>query len=182
MAGASGPLSKVGLIANDPGTGISESYFHSPQAAGWGHAFAAAPNCQGVQCDECWDLPVRCTAGHSTGGEPLGLSLSGLPDGVDTIEAKVKDAVGLTATVTTSVSMDSTLPYGLTITGLPASHEIGEGQYHIRASASDGAGAVASSGIASITFQMNGKEIGTPTGCLLTRAVYHDQQRMDDQR
>ncbi len=160
----SGSLAKIGLIANDPGIGVSESYFHSPQAAGWGHAFAAVPNCVGVQCDECWDLAARCTAGHSTSGEPLGYSLNGLPDGVDTIEAKVKNAAGQTATVSTSVSMDSTVPYGLSITGLPASHEIGEGQYHLRASASDGSGSLQSSGVASITFKLSGKEIGTPTG------------------
>jgi RHS repeat-associated protein len=160
---ASGNNAKVGLIANDPGIGISADSFSSPQEVSWGHAFSAVPGCEGAQCNECWNYEAKCEAGHSSGKEPLTYSLKGLPDGKDTIEAKVEDATTLAASTSVTVSMDSSAPHNITLTGLPSSHEVGESNYHLKATASDGA-SIESSGIESIAFQMDGKEIGSASG------------------
>ena len=160
---ASGNTAEIGLIANDPGIGISADSFSSPQEVSWGHGFSAVPGCEGVQCDECWNYEVKCEAGHSSGKEPLPYSLKGLPDGKDTIEAKVEDATTLAASTSITVSMDSTAPHNVTLIGLPASHEIGESNYRLRATASDGS-SIESSGIESIAFQMDGVAIGASSG------------------
>jgi hypothetical protein len=159
---------RIGLVANDPGIGINKDSFGSPQAIGWGQAFTAVNGCESVQCNECWNWASKCESGHSTSGEPLTYSLSGLPDGKDTVEAKVEDAAGLTASVTGTVSIDNTPPYGIEVTGLPAGYEVGDKTYHFMVKASDGEGSVPSSGIKSIMTMLDGTELSSsfnPSSC-----------------
>lgn len=155
---------KVGFAATDPGIGVSAYSITSPQAGSWGHReFQGLSGCEGVQCDECWNWASKCEAGHSSSNEPLTYSLSGLPDGKDTVEAKVEDATGLSAAATGTVEVDSTAPHGLALTGLPSNKEIGEGTYTFTAEATDGEGATESSGIASISLSVDGQPLTNPT-------------------
>jgi hypothetical protein len=156
---------KIGTVPTDPGIGISAASYSSPQASGWGHSFQAVPGCNGVQCDECWNLSSRCEAGHSTSGEPLAYSLSGLPDGEDTVEVKVENATGETAATTGKVLMDSTAPHSITLSGLGSGNQIGEYEHrHVKIEATDGSGSTPSSGVKSIAIAIDGREIGKAQG------------------
>ncbi len=156
---------KIGTVPTDPGIGISAASYSSPQASGWGHGFQAVPECHGVQCDECWNLSSRCEAGHSTSNEPLSSTLSGLPDGEDTVEVKVENATGETATTTGKVLMDSTPPHSITLSGLGSGNQIGEYEHsRVKVEATDGSGSNPSSGVKSIAVAIDGREIGKPQG------------------
>lgn len=148
--------------AYDPGMGISKEIWSSPNASKWsGEPSAGSPDrhpeyhCHsGIQCAWTW-LPNSTLQGPS-GGELL-------PEGEDTVELKVEDPVGLSAsTGAYKVKIDNTRPYNVTLTGLPSNHEIDDGQHFLlKASASDSL-----SGVASITLAMDGQPIGSPAkGC-----------------
>jgi RHS repeat-associated protein len=155
---------KVGTVPVDPGIGISAASYSSPQASGWGHGLQAVPGCQGAQCDECWNYASRCESGHSTSGEPLTYSLSGLPDGKDTVEVKVENATGETASISGTVSMDSTPPHSIALSGLGPGGQVGAGEYHLKAEATDGSGSTPSSGVKSLALYIDGHEVGSPSG------------------
>ena len=156
---------KVGTVPTDPGIGISAVSYSSPQASGWGHGFQAVPGCKGVQCDECWNLSSRCESGHSTSNEQLTYSLSGLPEGEDTVEVKVENATGETATTTGKVLIDNAPPHNITLSGLGSGNQIGEYEHsHAKIEATDGSGSTPSSGVKSIAVAIDGREIGKPQG------------------
>jgi hypothetical protein len=124
----------VKLIATDPGLGVSETAFKWPghTEAEWGYKTSyiypttfSTGLCNGVQCQE----KMEDQAGPSK-----------LAEGEDTIEATTADPVGLKASTTATVRYDNKAPTGVTISGLPESHEIGEGQYQLKlqATATDG--------------------------------------------
>jgi len=137
------------LNSSDPGLGISSGEVKSPTSPGWPGGGVNA-NCTGVQCDETTEAL---------------LNLEHLSDGEDVIEATVKDPVGLSsATAKTTVKIDNTAPYNVAISGLPPYNEIGYGNYKVKVSATDGSGTTPSSGVASMTLSVDGKEIGTPHG------------------
>ncbi len=154
---SSSARSKWGLVANatDPGLGVQKVTWSSPQAPNWGSTQTDG-ECKGVECEESW-APGRPISGTEQ-----------LPEGEDTVEAKVEDPVGLTATSGPyKVKMDDAAPYNLTLTGLPAGNEIRDGQQvTVRATATDGKKPTVSSGIASLVLEMDGQPIGSPSsGC-----------------
>ncbi len=157
--------SKIGLNAYDPGLGVDGAGLRSSNKPEWGFSPRqwSGDGCKGLQCTECFEH--ECAGGLH--GSPLSLSLwegGELPEGEDTIEAKVEDAVGLTATVTGGkVNVDNTAPYGITVTGLPSSKEIGEAEYPLKVQATDGTGS-RSSGVASIALAVDGVGVGMPSG------------------
>ncbi len=156
---------KIGTVPTDPGIGISAASYSSPQDSGWGHGFQAVSGCHGVQCDECWNFSSRCESGHSTSGEPLAYSLSGLPDGEDTVEVKAENATGETAATTGKVLMDSTPPHNITLSGLGSGNQLGEYEHsHVKIEATDGSGSTPSSGMKSIAVTVDGREISKPQG------------------
>jgi RHS repeat-associated protein len=143
--------------ATDPGIGIKKETWASPQAPKWGQSFTLT--CKGIQCSE-----------SRTSLDSLkGSGAESLPDGEgDTVEVKVEDAAGLSATKTVKPKIDDTPPHGLTLSGLPGSKEISDGQqFVLKASATDGTSPTPSSGIASIALSMDGQPIGNPSkvGC-----------------
>jgi RHS repeat-associated protein len=156
----------VGVKAFDPGIGVASEGLSSSSKAGWGYAPKESKEneCQGVQCNECYEAECTTTKAHGT---PLALSLSGtgeLPEGEDPIEAKVQDDAGLSTTVPGTIKVDNTPPHNLTLTGMPAGNEISEGEYHLAAEATDGSGSVPSSGVKSLAIAVDGREIGKPNG------------------
>jgi streptogramin lyase len=150
----------IGVTALDPGMGIDELRVSSPQVPGWGHGMKEASGCEGLQCNECWNYASRCEAGHSTSGEPLITGLTGLTDGEDTIETKVKDAVGLSATATRVVMVDNTPPHSIVLSGLGPGGQIGSGEYQLKAEATDGSGSTPSSGMSTLALSIDGHELG----------------------
>jgi RHS repeat-associated protein len=137
----------VELSASDPGVGLNEYTLSSPRSAEWGTVVKACT--AGLPC-----------AQHATAS----VKLTGLPEGEDTIKATAHDPVGLSASSERVVKIDNLPPHGITLSGLPASKEIGAGEYKLKAEAADGEGATGSSGIRSIALSIDGREVGRPSG------------------
>jgi RHS repeat-associated protein len=150
---ASTTTGKWGLkaTATDPGLGVSKEIWSSPNASKWG-ASSQVAGCEGAQCDESVSV-----------SSPLkGKGTETLPEGEDTVEVKAEDPLGLTATKSTKVKVDNAPPHSVTLSGLPSTHEISDGQHFLlKASATSGL-----AGMASIVLTMDGQEIGTASkGC-----------------
>ncbi len=136
----------------DPGLGVSSVTWSSPSAPHWGTTRSYLNYlCAGVQC-----LPEELLVA------PIKGSAETLPEGEDTIEVKVADPVGLTATTSTKVKVDNAPPHGLTLSGLPSTHEISDGQHFaLKAGATS-----ALAGMASLYLTMDGQVVGTTAkGC-----------------
>jgi RHS repeat-associated protein len=143
------------LTATDPGVGLSRySGFQgsSPNKAGWNPVGGNLANiCYGVQC--------------SQSGTAQFFWQEGLPSGEDTVEFWARDGVGLTSTkVSEKVKVDATSPYEVTLTGLPANKELGNGQVKLKATARDGSEAFSGSGIESLVLKVDGQAVGKPSG------------------
>lgn len=156
---------EFGLDARDPGIGVAKQGLSSPNKAGWGYTLQneTRNECQGVQCNQCFEPPCKGIASGT--GQPLTYSLAAaaggeLPEGEDTIQGKVEDNVGLSVTASAKVKIDSAPPKSLTLSGLPSNHEISDGEHFlIKASATDGVTGTPSSGIASILLELDGKPL-----------------------
>jgi RHS repeat-associated protein len=123
----------------------------SPNKAGWNPVGGGSPEvCRGVQCSQ------------SATGQFFWQE--GLPSGEDTVEFFAKDGVGLTAEVSEKVKVDTTRPYAIALSGLPANKELGDSEVKVKASAKDGSEAFSGSGIESIALKIEGKEIGSASG------------------
>jgi RHS repeat-associated protein len=163
-----GPHTAGGFEATaaDPGTGINEWLPSSPNASEWGKKVKG-------------DCTIECLSeGTTTAPLTMEFDWSGfgsqwdggayvehyLPDGEDTVEVKVSDAVGLSAKAAVKIKVDQTPPHNITLAGLPPNDEIGNGEYHLKASATDGSGSTPSSGVASLVLKVDGKQVGSPAG------------------
>jgi RHS repeat-associated protein len=154
-----------GINAVDIGIGIYKQGLSSPNKAGWGYTAKneARNECRGVQCNECYEPP--CAGIRSGTGKPLTYTLAAaaggeLPEGEDTIQGKVEDDVGLSATASGKLKIDNAPPKGFTLSGLPSNHEISDGQHFLlKGSATDGVTGTPSSGLASILLELDGKPL-----------------------
>jgi RHS repeat-associated protein len=144
---------KFEALGTDPGIGLTEWSQSSPQSSGW--AFGGKLYCEGVQCPESYPRVYDYYGSTEVDGE-------------NTIEFKVKDGLGLTSTGTTKVKIDGTAPHEIALTGLPPNLEIGDGVYHLKASAKDGSGTTISSGVASLVLKVDGAQVGSPQGSCST--------------
>jgi RHS repeat-associated protein len=143
------------IKSSDPGIGISGWLFSAPGWSAETNLLTGKLSCYGVQCPPQENLGLGYEyAGHK------------LPDGEDTVEMKVWDAVGLNATAVSpaKIKVDGTPPHSITLTGLPSGNVFGDGQYELKASATDGSGSTPSSGIASLALSIDGVRIGNPSG------------------
>jgi RHS repeat-associated protein len=150
---ASTTSGKWGLKASatDPGLGVSKEIWSSPNASKWGGS-AQVAGCEGAQCNES----------VSVGSTLKGKGTETLPEGEDTVEVKVEDPVGLTEKRSAKVKVDNAPPHNVTLSGLPSTHEISDGQHFLlKASATSGL-----AGMASIALTMDGQAVGSPSkGC-----------------
>lgn len=161
---------EFGLNASDKGIGINKEGLSSPSKAGWGYALKKETRneCQGVQCNQCYE--PACAGKASGNGKPLSYALGSaeggeLPEGEDTVEGKVEDAVGLSATPKATIKIDNAPPHNITLSGLPSNHETVDGQHlSLKASATDGTEGTRSSGIASILLEVDGQSVSGPQG------------------
>jgi RHS repeat-associated protein len=143
------------LTGTDPGIGFGRGGFYarSPNNTSWrtDGGSTEADVCKGVQC-----------AQNATG--VVGGLMDALPSGEDTIELFAGDGVGLKSEVTEKVKVDNTLPYAITLTGLPPNNELNDGEVKVKATAKDGTESFGGSGIESLELSVNGKSVGTPAG------------------
>ncbi len=153
----------LALTAFDPGIGINGFSLSSPNKEGWGIK-SWRIGCAGAQCTECYEneCPTKVhgkpwTMSFESLGKNFGLG--SLPEGKDTVEEKVEDAVGLTATASTEVKVDNAPPHNIELLGLPAGNVIGDGTYHFTAKATDGEGTTPSSGVKSIVVSIDGRRL-----------------------
>ena len=161
---------RLDLTGTDPGIGVSGVEWKAPGTPGWepydGKAFFTgerrSQQCAGAQCEGC--IGYSCTI-----AEPETTTLFGLPDGEDRIEARVLNATKAYAAATAIVKVDDTPPENLSLSGLPAGLEITnatDSQSHLSlaATATDGKTGTPSSGVASLSLLVDGKQVGTPSG------------------
>jgi RHS repeat-associated protein len=148
---------ELGAEAYDPGTGIYKYTWYSPNAPKWGLTFnKLEAGCKGVQC------PRTPFLSYELESEYWDHTTEHLPEGEDTVELKVEDAVGLAATTKTIVKVDNAPPYNLSVMGLPSTHEIDDGQHFLL----KGSATSKLAGVASLRLTMDGQEVGTPAkGC-----------------
>jgi streptogramin lyase len=165
LYGTGGWLSKYGgaveFVAKDSGIGVSGTkleYETSP--AKWeqlsAHNYLEVENsCQGVQCyqehREDWTLDPK------------------LPNGEDKIRYKAEEAMAGTQSTEsegqTTLKVDAARPHSVLLNGLPWGNELSERAYELTAEATDGEGpTIASSGVKSIAFFVDGHEFGTAGG------------------
>lgn len=173
---------KFGLDAFDPGIGVHVEGFRLPGKTGWEEFHLTEEvnpegkhqnGCVGVQCNECFEheCPTKVKSA------PLSFELIHLPEGEETLEAKVEDYVGYSATASGTIKVDNAAPTALSVTGLPESGELNEQIYHLTAQATDGSGTTASSGVKSLVLQIGGREVGkasascTPGPCTASGEV-----------
>jgi RHS repeat-associated protein len=164
---------KMGLEAEDPGLGVQLARWSSSTEPKWEPTYAHPWPIEAL----LYERIVSCKGGKNGGlgsrcpekvgswwGENAGstIGLTGLPEGEDKVEAKVWDPVGLTAATAVTVKIDNAPPHNVTLSELPSTHEISDGQHFpLKATAESGP-----AGIASIRLTMDGQEVGTPSkGC-----------------
>ena len=134
-----------GASGSDPGIGLDEVAWRSPQSSEYGRT-------EVKKCVQC-----ATTASFTS-------LTSNLPNGEDKIEYTLKDAAGLAHTATAMVKVDTAPPGEIELAGLPPNDEIGNGVYHLKASAKDGSGTALSSGVESLVLKIDGKQFGSPGG------------------
>jgi RHS repeat-associated protein len=148
----------VEVAESDPGVGVRESVFTVTGGAKW----------KGLPSS--WEGPVQYkqTVGRQiilNNYNPEGAQVT-LPDGEPTIEAEVINGMGSPAKTSAKVKVDGTVPYGIALSGLPASGEVSDSYraLTLTANASDGSGSVVSSGVASLKLTVDGQEVGSQNG------------------
>lgn len=166
-----GPHANSGMLvkASDPGVGVYNWKFSSPGSPEWKGESSWCGSLRGVICAS------KVTAlfgyyGHQAEKENEGLWATRIPgesgklaEGPQTVEITAEDAMGLTATTLVGhVRVDAAPPHSIKLSGLPS--EVGEGQYVLTTSATDGAGSVESSGVSSIKIAIDGHELGNTGG------------------
>ncbi len=154
-----GSAENIGVNAFDPGIGVSKVRLASSSRPGWESTthFGGPPN--GIeQNDECHEK--RC------GGEPVTTAIEDgqFPNGEDPLEATVENPVGLTAKASTVIKVDNQ-GATLKLSGLPAHDELGYGHYRFAVEATEGVKGIPSSGVASVSALVDGKELGRQEGC-----------------
>jgi RHS repeat-associated protein len=133
----------VELKATDPGLGVSEVTFSSPNSAEWG---GKEKRCSTIQCNQsvtAWE------------------KLTGLPEGEDTVKGTANDPVGLSASSERTVKIDNAPPHNLALSGLGPGNQVGPGEYKLKAEATDGSGGTRSSGMSSMAIWIDGREVGS---------------------
>ena len=132
----SGKGGRLKATGTDPGIGIYKRSLLSTNYSSWSSklTFGSAAGCVGVQCKETYSMPAN---------------VANLPEGINTIEAKVENATGAIGTKTAQVKIDNTAPYASVSSGLPNNLTVSRGSIHkLEFTIGDGTAPKASSGVA----------------------------------
>ena len=145
-----GPHSKSAfeIHAKDPGLGIS--YF-GIAGGSWGEKFPIYEDgeCEGVQCDPEFNKGFTYS--------------SKMTNGEDALEAIAYDAANKDSVLVWPqyIKVDATPPHNIVLSGLGPGGQVGAGEYHLKAEATDGTEPTLSSGMKSLKLFIDGHEIGS---------------------
>jgi streptogramin lyase len=147
--------------SKDLGLGVSATRVEVEGVEKLSKNYLIEPACIGVQCAE--EEHEIVTYPSFTGG---------LPNGYDKLRVAARDPMEGTWSSEhgegeVTLKVDSTPPHGITVSGLASKGEeleLGEIEAHVKVEATDGEGSVPSSGVKSISFGVDGKEVGQPAG------------------
>ncbi len=153
-----GPNSGSGfeLHAKDPGVGVSYYAIHAGSGT---EVFSETNNY--IENSECTG-GVQCFPEVNKGYGYL----SQLPEGEVVLEATAKDATGSEVHLPSEkLKVDKAPPYNVTLSELPSSHELVDGEHvTLKASATDGTSPTPSSGVGSIVLEVDGQPVGSGQG------------------
>jgi RHS repeat-associated protein len=141
----------VEFVPEDKGIGIAE--WATGYNSGGAHYLASknlihARLCAGIQCPE----KVKEYITYSSDDD-------GLPNGEQELIVYAKNAFGSSPVLEHKVKVDTTPPSISNISGLGAGNEMGEGEYELKAEATDGL-----AGIKSLAAAVDGREVGKASG------------------
>jgi RHS repeat-associated protein len=157
-----GPHSGSGfeVKGHDPGIGLSHYSIETYDTGGeWSESRNlkeenGGSRCAGVQCEPNF----AAIYGY----------VSTMPNGEYNLVGNVNNETGLKGEISVAsgvkLKIDNAPPHAISIAGLGASDEIGEGEYTLTAYATDGEGTTKSSGIRGLQVAVDGREIGTSAG------------------
>ena len=142
---------------SNPGVGVVKAVYTVTGGAKWTKKTSF---CGPVQCSATTSQQVIRKNFNAEGSQVT------LPDGEPTVEAQVFNGMGSTVTTSAKLKVDNTAPTAVSLTGLPESGEISDSYRALKltAKATDGAGSVVSSGVASFKLAVDGQEVGSPNG------------------
>jgi RHS repeat-associated protein len=144
------------LTLEDKGVGVSSwSAADNESVSLGGQNLLSEDLCAGIQCPEKLTRYLTYKSGLPNGESTLRLY------GYNSFGSTNSEAEGLR---THKIKVDDTPPHSIVLTGLPSGNEIGAGEYHLKAEATDGEGSTPSPGIRSISLSIDGKELGSASG------------------
>ena len=129
----------------DEGIGVGKLRVHAGSALLFEKELWGTSLCAGIQCPPSF---------HET----LGFN-SAMPDGEVLINDEPWNVLGLGTRGEQVIKVDTLPPSGITLTGLGSGNEIGEGEYTLKAEATD-----SQSGVKAIALSLDGREIGSASG------------------
>jgi YD repeat-containing protein len=153
--------------SEDAGLGVSGTKADVLNGGTWWqevtHNYLESEACNGVQCAKTQKEVLTYAMLHSRGY---------LVNGSDTIRVAAHDPMSATWSYEhgegeATVKVDNAAPHGIALTGLTSKagvYELDETVAHAKIEATDGEGSTPSSGIKSITFSVDGKEVGSAAG------------------
>ncbi len=162
--------------AEDGGLGIAETKVEYDGSGGWERFggtnyqsesgnIESKSGCIGVQCES----PQHETNSYLSLKNGTGKYL---PDGEDKLRVAARSPEPYTTSSEygegeETLKVDATPPHIISLTGLPSGSEgfeLGEGEAHVKAEATDGAGSTKSSGVDSIALYVDEREVGKAAG------------------
>lgn len=151
--------------AKDAGLGVSAAHVEVEESGTWKTAWTKSyldtASCEGVECGPAQKEVLTWQS----------LS-SGLPNGVDRVRVSAEDPTNNSSSAeygegVATIDVDKTPPHGITITGIPSKgdeYELGELTTQVKISATDGEGAVESSGVESVELAVDEHKVGRANG------------------
>jgi hypothetical protein len=154
-------LGAVGFTVEETGIGIEQIWSSwSSGVFNYEQNLLKEGKCKGLQC------PEKVTSAFTYNSYNEFANGHALPSGRDKVLMAADGSIGGNSVQepTVNVNVDAEKPYGLALTGLPASGVVDGVQYHLRGEATDGKSPTASSGIKSLVLALDGYQLPGKAG------------------
>ena len=140
--------------AKDKGVGVSEYAVSVEQGE---KVWKESRNLLGFLECSGWQCPPEVSKGFAYSSE--------MSNGEDTLTVTAGDGGGGSGKVTKTIKVDNEPPHSITFSGLPADHEINDGQHPLlEVTAADGVEGQPAPGLASIALEVDGQTVGGSQG------------------
>ncbi len=165
LYGSGGWLSKhqdaLEPIAEDKGIGVAATKLEYESAPGkwepvFEHSYLNGDGCEGVQCYEKHGEYLTVPERLPNGEDKIRYRAEEAMPGTESLESEKE---GETIVNEATVKVDTSKPHSIVLLGLPYGNELSETKYALTAEATDGEGAIASSGVKSIGLYVDGSLI-----------------------